>query len=144
MASRLKCLGLAAGMVFTSAVAAGQWFALSGPGNEATQVEVDLTTVRAHANNGESVIRVTHDVLQPHPAGFGYRSFVATAQFDCVRRSMSLASAAYFALPAAAGQRLGADSAAGQAGVPVKLLESIPLPARQALLKAACATGQAN
>jgi hypothetical protein len=144
MVSHIKFFGLVAGILFTTAAPAGQWFALAGPDVEATVVEVDLTTVRALANNGESVIRVTHDVLQPHPAGFGYRSFIATAQFDCVRRTMSLASAAYFALPAATGQRLGADSAGGQGGLPPKLLDSIPLAARQALLKAACATGQPN
>ena len=120
---------------------AQQWFSLSGRDSprDGTLVEVDLETVRLREGAGEAVIRVTHDVLQPHPAGFGYRSFVATAQIDCGRNLVTLASAAYFALMQGQGIRMGADSSGRQGGMPPRLITSIPQPMRAALLKAACA-----
>ena len=72
-------------------------------------------------------------------AGFAFRSFVASAQFDCQRRSISLISAAYFELPHGDGMRVGTDSSGREAGMPESLLQSIPLAALQALLKATCA-----
>lgn len=117
---------------------AQQWFALTSRDTAATLVEVDLGTVRLRDGSGEAVIRVTHDVLQPHTAGFGYRSFVATAQIDCRRQDVNLISAAYYALPAGEGLRVGADSAGRMRGMPARLLQAIPQRATQALLKAAC------
>ena len=122
---------------------AQQWFSLSGRdvGPSATLVEVDLQSVLLRDGSGEAVIRVTYDVLQPHPGGFGYRSFVATANIDCIRRTVGLASAAYFAQPGARGQRVGADSSGRDQGMPARIAESVPAPARQALLRAACPAG---
>lgn len=122
---------------------AQQWFSLSGRdiGPAATQVEVDLQTVLLREGSGEAVIRVTYDVLQPHPAGFGYRSFVATANIDCVRRTVGLTSAAYFAQPGAQGLRVGADSSGRDRGMPARIAESVPPQAKQALLRAACPAG---
>src|SRR4051812_15767657 len=62
-------------MLGSATVAAGgQWFtiATASEAAESAIVEIDLETVHAQGNSGEGVIRVTHDVLQPHPAGFGY------------------------------------------------------------------------
>lgn len=119
---------------------AQQWFAVSGPDARAggTVVEVDLETVRVRSHGGDSVIRVTFDVLQPHPGGYAFRSFVATVQLDCARRTIALTSAAYYALPAGPGPRVGTDSSGRQAGMPPELLEKIPAAARQAILKASC------
>lgn len=117
---------------------AQQWFALTTGDRAATLVEVDLATVRLREVSGEAVIRVTHDVLQPHTAGFGYRSFVASAQIHCQRQDVQLMSAAYYALPSGQGLRVGADSAGRMRGMPERLLQAIPPRARQALLKAAC------
>jgi len=138
--TKYYCL-LAGLLLAASSALANQWFSLAGRDakSDATLVEVDLGTVRLRGGSGEAVIRVTHDVLKPHAAGFGYRSFIATAQIDCQRQTVALDSAAYFALPRGQGMRVGADSAGRQAGMPVRLLESIPAQARQALLKAACA-----
>lgn len=125
---------------------AEQWFSVTGPGQELerAQVEVDLDTVRMRGHSGEGAIRVTFDIPHPHASGFTYRSFVGNAQFDCQRRLLTLNSAAYFALPSAQGQRLGADSAGKDGGMPPGVLESIPAAARQALLKAACAATQTS
>jgi len=132
--------------LLSAAPAAGaqQWFAVNAPAptRADTIVEIDLETLRIHASGGAGVIRVTFGVLQPHEAGFGYRSFVATAQFDCQRREMALTSSAYFALPSGQGLRLGADSSGRDSGMPPALIERIPAPARQALVKAACAPSQ--
>jgi len=146
MGTYTKLLGLLAGLILNASAAAGQWFAVDSPGGAAaaTLVEIDLDTVHAQGSSGEGVIRVTSDRLQPHGDGFGYRSFVATAQFDCARRGVMLSSAAYFALPAGKGVRLGADSSGRQAGMPPHLIEIIPMATRQALLKAICATAHAN
>jgi hypothetical protein len=135
-----KFLGILAGLLLGAPAFAQQWFTVSGPGAspDDTVVEIDLETVRIRNHGGEGVIRVTFDVMQAHGGGYAYRSFVATAQLDCVRRTIVLTSAAYYALPAAQGQRIGADSSGREAGMPPGLLEKIPLAARQALLKATC------
>jgi hypothetical protein len=141
----LKLFCLAAGLLATALVQAAQWFRVDRPGGEAGAgplVEVDLETVRVRGPRGEGVIRVSHDLQQPHPAGFGYRSFVATAQFDCQRLTVNLSSAAYYAEPAAEGARLGADSAGRENGMPPGLLDSVPLAVRRSLLRATCATTQ--
>jgi hypothetical protein len=119
---------------------AEQWFALTSRDTPAgsTLAEVDLATVRLRGGSGEAVIRVSHEQPRTHAGGFQYRSFIATAQIDCQRQAVSLMSAAYFPLPAGQGMRLGADSAGRASGMPPRLLESIPLHARQALLRAAC------
>ena len=137
---RTKYLCILAGLALAAPVRAQQWFTVASPDAYAAApiVEIDLETVRVRSQGGEGVIRVTFDVLQPHQAGFGYRSFVATAQFDCQRRSMQLTSSAYYPLPAGTGSRLGADSSGREAGMPRGLLERIPAAARQAILKAAC------
>jgi hypothetical protein len=137
---RRKVFGILAGLLLGAPAWAEQWFSVSGPGAGAdeTLVEIDLDTVRIRSHGGEGVIRVTFDVMQAHGAGYAYRSFVATTQLDCVRRSIVLTSAAYYALPAAQGQRVGADSSGREAGMPQELLEKIPVAARQALLKATC------
>jgi len=140
MIARMKLPCLAGGLLLAVTVQASQWFSLASPDSRAadTLVEVDLATVRLREGSGEAVIRVTHDVLQPHAAGFGYRSFVATAQIDCQRQSISLVSAAYFARPRGEGVRVGADSSGRQSGMPARTLESIPPHSRQAIIKAAC------
>jgi len=136
-----KYLCILAGLALAAPVGAQQWFSVGGPSayDGAPIVEVDLETVRIRPQGGEGVIRVTLDAPQPHSAGFAYRSFVATAQFDCQHRSMQLTSAAYYPLPAGGGTRLGADSSGRQTGMPPGLLEHVPAAARQAILKAACA-----
>lgn len=146
MGNRNKLLGFLAGLLLGASACAAQWFTVASPSGDAasTIVEIDLDTLRMQGTGGEGVIRVTADLLQPHDAGFGFRSFVATAQFDCGRRTITLASAAYYALPAGQGVRLAADSSGRQSGMPPKLLEAVPLAARQALLKAACATANLN
>jgi hypothetical protein len=118
---------------------------VGGPGAEQLQVlvEVELESLRARGAGGEGVIRVSYDALQQHGAGFGYRSFVGTAHFDCQRRSISISSAAYYALPGAGGARVGTDSSGRQSGMPPGLVSSIPAATRQALLRATCATTQA-
>lgn len=137
---RRKVFGIVAGLLLGASACAQQWFTVSGPGAGAgeTVVEIDLETVRIRNQGGEGVIRVTFDVMQAHGGGYAFRSFVATAQLDCLRRNIVLTSAAYYAQPAAQGQRVGADSSGRQAGMPPELLEKIPLAARQALLKATC------
>ncbi|HVX90913.1 MAG TPA: surface-adhesin E family protein [Candidatus Paceibacterota bacterium] len=133
-------------IVFLSLLAHGaqaaQWFSLASRDSRAdeTVVEVDLQSVRLRGDSGEAVIRVTYDVLQPHPAGYGYRSFIATVQVHCRQQAMAVESAAYFARPQGDGVRVGADSTGRQAGMPPRLLESLPPHQRQALLRAACAT----
>lgn len=123
---------------------AEQWFTVDSPGAEATgtRVEVDLESVHARGPGGEAAIRVTYDVLQPHAAGFQYRSLVAGALFDCQRRTISLASAAYYTQAAGAGARVGADSSSKEAGPSDGLLNTVPLATRRALLRATCATTQ--
>lgn len=116
-----------------------QWFAVTGPLPDGTVVEIDLDTVRIRNHGGEGVIRVTFDIPQLHSGQYIYRSLVATTQLDCTRRSIVITSAAYFAQPGGQGERLGADSAGRDAGVPPDLLEKIPTPARQAILRATCA-----
>ena len=140
MNARKKLVCLLGGLLLAVPAGAGQWFSLAPRDSRSadTLVEVDLATVRLRGESGEAVIRVTHDVLQPHAAGFGYRSFVATAQIDCQRPSVALVSAAYFALPRGQGLRVGADSTGRQGGMPRRVLESIPAHSRQALIKAAC------
>lgn len=141
-----KLCGLFAAILLSASVCAEQWFAVVRPGSDAAAplVEVDLNSVRTKGVSGEGVIRVTSDVLQPHGGGFGYRSFVATAQFDCSRGSISLRTAAYYPLPSGQGVLQGIDNAEQQAGMPPHLLESIPRSVRQALLKASCATPHIN
>jgi hypothetical protein len=141
MEAPMKLYCLAAGLVLTAAAQASTWLALNSrdiPPHH-TLVEVDLSTLRLRSGTGEAVLRVSHDPAQAHPAGFSYRSFIATAQIDCQRQSVSLVSAAYFQGAAGQEPRLGADSSGREAGMPLRLLESIPPHARQALLRAACA-----
>jgi hypothetical protein len=139
-------VSLAFGLLAGARAWAEQWFNVTGPSQEQerTIVEVDLDTVRMRGQSGEGAIRVTFDVTHSHASGFSYRSFLANAQFDCQRRLVTLNSAAYFSLPSAQGPRVGVDSAGKAAGMPPDLLESIPAAARQALLKAACATTQTS
>lgn len=134
-----KVLGLIAGLLLGVPACAQQWFTVSGVGVNETLVEVDLETVRIRSHGGEGVIRVSFDVMQAHATGgYAFRSFVATTQLDCVRRTIALTSAAYYSLPAGQGQRVGTDSSARETGMPAELLEKIPASARQALLKATC------
>jgi hypothetical protein len=137
-------LCLFAGLMLCVPAIAEQWFTVARPGADAasTWVEIDLDTVRERSQGGERVVRITFDMPQPHSGGFRYRSFVASAQFDCQRRRISLTSAAYYAQPAGKGARLGADSAAKDPGMPPALLDSIPAAARRSLLKATCGTTQ--
>lgn len=130
-----------AGLLCGTLATAAQWFTVDSQASDQpdTTVEVDLESVRSFENGGESVIRVSFAVLHAHPAGFGYRSLVATAQFDCVRRRVAFAGAAYFALPAGEGLRLGAEGEGRERGVPPQLADSLPPIAKQALLKAICA-----
>jgi hypothetical protein len=146
MGTDKRSICLLAGFVLSVAASAEQWFAVSStdasvPGST---VEIDLETIRARGLVGEALIRVTHELPRSHATGFSYRSFVATAQFDCDRRSVALLSAAYCALGEGRGQRVGADSSGKEAGMPDGLIDSIPAQARMALLKAMCATGRAN
>jgi hypothetical protein len=137
--TKYLCL-LAAAWSMPLAACAHQWFSLAErdarPGS--TVVEVDLETVRLRGGSGEAVIRVTYPERRSHAAGFEYRSFVATAHIDCTQPSVALVSAAYFAQAQGNGPRVGNDSTGRAAGMPPRLLESIPAAARQALLKAAC------
>lgn len=144
MEMRRKLLGFFAGLMLAAPASAQQWFAVSGPGVRAggAMVEIDLDTVRIRSHGGEGVIRVTLELPQVHSAGFGYRSFVATSQLDCAKRSITLTSAAYYPLPAGQGQRLGADSSGRESGMPPDLLEKIPAAARQAILRATCTLNQ--
>lgn len=132
--------------MLTAAAQAEQWFTVGSPGAEATGalVEVDLESLRARGPGGEAAIRVTYDVLQRHAAGFQYRSLAANALFDCQRRTISLTSAAYYTQAAGAGARLGADTSAKEAGLSDSLLDTVPLAARRALLRATCATTQTS
>jgi hypothetical protein len=145
MGTDKRCICLLAGFVLSVAASAEQWFAVSSPdaAQDSTVVEVDLETIRARDQGGEALIRVTHDAARTHTAGFAYRSFVATAQFDCQRRGIALVSAAYYAQAEGRGERVGADSSGKAAGMPPALLDSIPAQARQALLKAMCASTRA-
>ncbi|MBI2771565.1 MAG: hypothetical protein HYX47_18210 [Burkholderiales bacterium] len=147
MAKQTKyCCFLVAGLALAEPLCAQQWFPLANAGTDAAgvTVEIDLQSVRARSPVGEGVIRVTFDVLQPHPAGFGFRSFVGTAQFDCQRRTVQLASAAYFAQPSGEGVRVGSDSSGRESGMPPGLLERVPATVRQALLRASCAAAPTN
>ena len=141
-----KVVGLLAGLMLGASACAQQWFTVASPYGEGPDalVEIDLDSVHIQSRGGEGVIRLTLDAMQLHSAGFAYRSFVATAQFDCQSRNISLASAAYYPLPSGKGTRLGADSSGRQAGMPVELLQSIPSTAQQALLKATCASASVN
>jgi hypothetical protein len=142
MRAYCKRLCLVAALWASGLACAQQWFAVAGPDTEAarTLVEVDLDSVRSRGQVGEAIIRVTYDALRQHATGFGFRSFVASAQFDCQRRRISLISAAYFSLPRGDGHRVGADSSGRDAGMPESLVRSMPMAALQALLKATCAT----
>lgn len=138
---RRKVFGILAGLLLGAPACAQQWFTVSGPGAgpDDTVVEIDLETVRIHHHGGEGVIRVTFDVMQAHGSGgFAFRSIIANTQLDCVRRSIVLTSAAYYALPAAQGPRIAVDSSGREAGMPPDLLDKIPSAARQSLLKATC------
>lgn len=122
--------------------AATQWFTVSGPeidASVAALVEIDLETVRTRSPTADAVIRVTHQEAKLHAAGFGYRSFIATEQFDCQRRLLTLTSAVYFSDPEGRGLRVGTDSAAREGGMPAWLLDDLPQGARRALLRASCA-----
>jgi hypothetical protein len=142
----LKNFGLLAVALACSPVLADNWFAVARPGNATTEtvVEVDLDSVRARGTISEGVIRVSYKAPRVHRTGFGYQSVVATAQFDCGRRAVSLASAAYFSQENGRGDRVGADSSGREEGMPPGLLDSVPVATRQALLRATCATTQAN
>jgi hypothetical protein len=146
MGTDKQSLCLLAGFVLSISASAEQWFTVSGADAALprSMVEIDLETIRVRDQGGEALIRLTHDTARTHPVGFAYRSFVATAQFDCQRRSIGLVSAAYYSQPEGKGTRLGADSSGKEAGMPPALLDSIPAQARQALLKAMCATTRTN
>jgi hypothetical protein len=136
-----------AAVVLTAAVHcawAEQWFRVGGPEMEAatpTIVEIDLDTLQTRGPGTDAVIRVSHPEPKTHNQGFGYRSFVATVQFDCRRQLVTLGSAAYFSEAAAQGSRVGADSTGKEGGMPPRLLESVPVAAWRALLRASCSTG---
>jgi hypothetical protein len=140
----LTSVGLLAAALSCSPACADNWFAVAKPGTASadTQVEVNLDTVRARGAVSEGVIRVSYKTPRTHPRGFGYQSFVATAQFDCSRHVVALASAAYFSLAGGHGNRVGVDSSGREEGMSPGLLESVPVPTRQALLRATCATPQ--
>jgi hypothetical protein len=142
MQTCIRYFCLLAGLLLGAPARAEQWFAVASPGVDGTgsRVEVDLETVRARGRGGEGAIRVTFDLLQPHSAGFRYRSFVANAQFDCQRHRITLTSADYFSQAGAQGSLLGTDSSSREVGVPPAILDSVPAPARRALLRATCAT----
>jgi hypothetical protein len=146
MGTDKRSICLLAGFVLSVAASAEQWFAVSNPDSASagSVVEIDLETIHLRDQGGEALIRLTHEAQRPHPGGFTYRSFLATAQFDCQSRSIALVSAAYYSQPAGKGQRVGADSSGKQSGMPAGLLDSIPAPARQALLKAMCAAARTN
>jgi hypothetical protein len=146
MGTDKQSLCLLAGFVLSISASAEQWFSVSGAdaATPRSTVEIDLETIRVRDQGGEALVRLTHDTVHTHAGGFAYRSFVATAQFDCQRRSISLVSAAYYSQPEGKGTRLGADSSGKEAGMPPALLDSIPAQARQALLKAMCATTRTN
>jgi hypothetical protein len=128
----------AAALLLSAPCRAEQWFAVERPGARAhALVEVDLDSIDARGSI--EVIRVSFDTVQHHAAGFDYRSFVGNAQFDCRRRSVALASAAYYTWPAGKGDRAGTDSSGRDAGMPPNLISSIPVAAVQALLRATCA-----
>ena len=139
-------LCLLAGFVLSVSASAEQWFTVSSADTASprSMVEIDLETIRERDQGGEALIRLSHDTARPHSGGFAYRSFVATAQFDCQRHSIGLVSAAYYSQPEGKGTRLGADSSGKEAGMPPGLLDSVPAQARQALLKAMCATARTN
>jgi hypothetical protein len=145
MGTDKRSICLLAGFVLSVAASAEQWFTVSNADatGQASTVDIDLETIRTRDQGGEALIRATHEATRSHPGGFAYRSFIATAQFDCQRRSIALVSAAYFSQPEGKGQRLGADSSGREAGMPPGLIESIPPQARQALLRAMCATTRA-
>ena len=132
---------LHAGLLASAAAWAQQWFAVVGPDAEpaSIMVEVDLDSVHTRGHAGEAIIRASYELPQQHGTQFAFRSFVASAQFDCQRRSISLISAAYFELPHGEGLRVGTDSSGREAGMPESLLKTIPTSALQALLKATCA-----
>jgi hypothetical protein len=146
MRSLTKSFCLLACVVASTAASGEQWFAVQSPGAESarTAVEVDLDSIRARGQVGETVIRITYESPQQHPSNFVFRSVVATAQFDCQRRTISLISGAYFAAPQGNGLRLGAESAGHASGMPELLLRSIPAPTLHALLRATCATTQTS
>lgn len=142
---RLKYVSLIAASMLGLTAAAEQWFSVTTPAAEATGtgVEVDLHSIHAREPGGEGVIRVTHESPRPHSTDFRYRSFVASARFDCRRRTLSLVSAAYFAGANGTGARLGVDDP-GSPGDPSALLDSIPASAQRALVRATCATVQTS
>ncbi|HEY0886102.1 MAG TPA: surface-adhesin E family protein [Ramlibacter sp.] len=144
MKIQTRWAGTAAALLAAAPCWPAQWFAVGGPRDAASGplVEVDLDTLGARRRGGEAVIRVSYAAPQAHEDGFRYRSFVGNAQFDCQRRIISLTSAAFYPLPQGQGDRMGTDSSGSVSGKPAALLESIPAPERQALLRASCATAQ--
>jgi hypothetical protein len=141
---RTRYLCILAALSLVAPVYAEQWFAVASPNLQGVGplVEIDLKTVRIRAQGGEGVIRVTFDTPQAHAAGFDFRSYVASAQFDCQRRVVSLTSSAYYSHSAGTGLRMGTDTSGREAGMPPGLIEGIPAAARQALLKATCTPTQ--
>lgn len=137
----MKSAGLLLMLALAMPCQAHNWFSVARPGAQqpGAALEVDLDTVAAMEGGGDGVIRASFEAPQAHPAGFTYRSFVATAQIDCAQQHLTLTSAAYFALPQGQGARLGVDSAGREAGMPAGLVESLAPWARQALQRAACA-----
>ena len=144
MRSHTRHFCFIAGLLVSGMACSEQWFTLDAPASEPsrTSVEVDLDSLRDQGHVGEVVIRVSYEEAQQHDTGFPYRSFVATARFDCQRRNVNLLSADYFSLPGANGSRAGANSSGEESGTPDHLLDGIPPATRRALLKAACATIQ--
>lgn len=126
---------------------ASQWFPVSGPEIDASPsatVEIDLETIHLGGRTSDGVVRVSLSEPKLHGAGFRYQSFIATAQFDCQRRVLTLTSAAFFSDSEGGGLRVGADSSAREAGMPPWLLDDIPEHARRALLRASCANAPAS
>jgi hypothetical protein len=146
MGTDKRSICLLAGFVLSVAASAEQWFSVSSADSAAlgSNVEIDLETIRVRDQGGEALIRVSWERTRSHSNGFAYLSVVATAQFDCQRRSIGLMSAAYYSQALGQGQRLGADSSGKESGMPPGLLDSIPAQARQSLLKAMCATTRSN
>ncbi len=136
-----KIFCLLAGLLAGGHSWAQQWFDVMGPQAEpaAIVVDVDLDSVRARGHVGEAIVRVSYRTPQPHVAGYSFRSFVGSAQFDCPKRSISLISATYFELPRGDGARLGSDGTGRESGISQSLLTSMPVATLQALLKATCA-----
>jgi hypothetical protein len=132
---------LLTGVLVSGLAWAQQWFAVIGPDaeNEAIAVEVDLDSVRTRGYLGEAIVRASYKEPHQHPAGYVFRSYVARTHFDCRKRTISLIGADYFELPRGSGALLGTDDTAHETNAAQALLNSIPLSASHALLKATCA-----